>query len=210
MKRIIYILCIILGMLIFVFVPFPASDLHVKLIFEDTQIQDGVLYFETDVEPGFSQDKYIIIPNENGAVDFLLDSSLADHITGLRIDMPNIDQIICVKNISIHSGGVIKKEYNPCDFFAEENISYTNHISDISLVTSRNRVYMKSSNDDPYLVLSNEFVRDINKYFSHYRLTRFFVFVFVLGSFLSWEKGSFSTNKDYLKKEEGDDDQSKC
>lgn len=204
MKKIRYTLGIIIGVLIFAFFPFPASDLHVKLFLEDSQVGDCALYFETDTEPGFSQDKCIIVPIKNGTVDFRLDSSLADHVTGIRIDIPNFDQTICVTNVSIHSAGVIQNEYNPCEFFSEENISFTNGISDINLVTSRKQVYITSSNEDPYFVLSNELVNEINKYFSHYTLTRLFVFVFLLGSFYSWKKGAFSIRRIFLNKEEAD------
>ena len=87
-------------------------------------------------------------------VSFLLDGSLEGHLTGLRLDFPHSEQLIGIKTVTVSSAGVIQKEYNPCHFFAPENITL-NHNADVTLVLPRNRVYVSAGADDPFLILSD-------------------------------------------------------
>ena len=72
---------------------------------------------------------------------------------------------------------MIQKEYNPCHFFAPENIAL-NHNADVTLVLPRNRVYVSTGADDPFLILSDALVARIDSCYSHQVLSRLCVCLF--------------------------------
>lgn len=184
-KKIIWCLAVLLAA-VFVWMPFPASDLYVRIYFDEIAGDSCSLYYGTDVQGSFVSEQCIHseIDHDANMAEFRLDSSLYNHLTGLRLDLPKqLEQLLCIKNISVSSGGVIRKEYNPCTFFAPENLSYTNETT-ISLVSIRDRVYIQTGGNDPYLILSQGLTADIHGLYSRRRLSRLFLCLFVAGSYL--------------------------
>ena len=172
-------LILLLIAVIFVCFPHPASDLHLRITFEEFEGDGCSLYYTTDTDGNFSQEKCIssTFDPDTMQVSFLLDASLEGHLTGLRLDFPHSEQLIGIKTVTVSSAGVIQKEYNPCHFFTPENIAL-NHNADVTLVLPRNRVYVSTGADDPYLILSDALVAQINACYSHQVLSRLCVCLF--------------------------------
>ena len=179
--------------LLFILMPLPASDLIIRIYFEDIAGDSCSVFYSNDADKIFSSEQCISsgIDYEQKSVEFRLDGALEDQITALRLDWPHLtEQTICVKNISISSGGVIQKEYNPCYFFANENISGA-HETDVSLVQPRNRAYLVTGEDDPYQVLSDRLVEEIMGYYSHRTVSRIGLCLFIACSFFLARKKLF-------------------
>ncbi len=170
----------------FVLMPFPASDLYIRLYFRDIQDSKCSLYYSTDSAEGFSAQR--LVPAEIDYADkhvtFRLDSSLAGHITGLRLDFPSLEQVICVENVTVSSAGVIKRQFDPCRFFLEDHIASSNDVSSVSLVTSRDIAYVATIPDDPYIVFSSGLCQQITDCYSRFRLTRLLVCLFPAACYL--------------------------
>lgn len=171
---------------IFVSIPFPASALYIRFYFDDIRDAKYALYYSTDSAEGFSSER--LIPAEIDYSDmhitFRLDSSLAGHVTGLRLDFPNMEQVVCIKNVTVSSAGVVKRQYDPCYFFQEGNIALSNDIEDIIPVTSRDFTYVAAKPDDPYLIFSSGLCQQITDCYSHFRLTRLLVCLFPAACYL--------------------------
>lgn len=185
MKKKIVSACIIfLLMAVFVLIPAPASNLYIRIYFDEIQGDGCALYYMVDGADTFSQEQCIsaAIDDEKKMVEFVLDPSLEGRVTGMRLDFPDMPQFLCVKTITVSNAGVIKREYNPCDFFAPENILYSNDIDAISLVTARARTYINAAFDDPFLILSGGLCQQLMDCYSHFRLTKLAVCVFILAS----------------------------
>lgn len=191
-KKILFACIIFLLMAAFVLMPATASNLCIRIYFDEIQGENCALYYEVDCG-GFSQEHCIIsaIDYDRKMVKFVLEPSLDGHITGLRLDFPDEQQLLCIKTITISSAGVIKREYNPCDFFAQENIIYSNGIDEISLATAQARTYVKTLSDDPHMVLSGELSQQLAGCYSHFRLTKLAVCVFLLASLFLAKKKIF-------------------
>lgn len=176
-----------------VLLPPRSADIHLILSFDKIESGECTLYYETADCPGYSQERCITTPiTEDQTVDFFIDAALVRQITGLRIDMQNTEQLICLKNISVRSAGMIQKNFNPCFFMASENIAARNAISEISLVTTQKRAFLRCSADDPYWILSSELVQDIQAGQSHYLKTRFGLLLFLFFCWLFRQKKVFS------------------
>lgn len=187
MKKKILLACIVfLLMAVFVLIPAPASQLYIRIYFDEIQGESCALYYAVDGMNTFSQEQCLssAIDPEKQMAEFVLDPSLEGHITGLRLDFPDTSQLLCVKTITVSNAGVIKREYDPCDFFGGENILYSNDIDAMSLVAVRARAYFRTLSGDPYLILSNGLCQQIMGCYSHYRLTRLAVCVFLSAVFL--------------------------
>ena len=128
---------------------------------------------------------------EKGIVTFRLDSSLQGHLTGLRIDLPNTEQVVGIKDVTVSSAGVVKHRYHPCVFLAPENLKAQNGIRTISLVNARAKAYVGTTSEDPYLILSDPLTAQIAGMFSHYLLTRLLVCLFLIACFASYRKSLF-------------------
>ncbi len=191
------ILLIVLGVILLVMLPVPAADVYVRIHFQEIAGNACALYYTTKSEPGFTQDNCILseIDAEKNQVTFLLDGMLADQLTGFRLDFPNNEDLICISSVTVSSAGVVQKQYDPCDFFAEENIVVKNGIEAISLVKIRNRAYIKTNANDPFVILSDALVSQINDSYSHYRLSRLLVCVFAVGCYFMAKTKVFSSKK---------------
>lgn len=177
----------------FVLLPTPTASLSLRFYFEEIEGSECSLYYTTDTSNMFSDEKQYraeIDPEKNMAA-FRLDPSLNGYLTGLRLDFPSESQLCCVKNVTVSSGGVIKRRYDPCEFFAEENIIDTHGIDEITRVPSRSFTYFSVTSDDPYIVLSEGLSRQVMDCYSHYRLTRLCICLFLLACFLIGKKKIF-------------------
>ena len=186
---------ILLGMIIFLLVPLPASDLILRITWAESdpiEPHNFFLYYATDGQ-AWSDDQKILgsIDEERCTVSFQVDSSLEGHLTGLRIDFPDQQQLVSVKNITVSSAGFPKKQYNPCFLFNEENQKEQNGLYAVDLVHIRARAYIGTTPEDPYIVFSDALTQQIAGMFSHYRMTRFFICLFVLACCLSYQKKLF-------------------
>lgn len=179
--------------LLFILMPLPASDLIIRIYFDDITGHSCALYYSTDAEKNLLPEQYITseIDYAQMRVEFRLDGSLENQLTSLRLDWPHLtEQLICVKNISISSGGVIRKEYNPCYFFADGNIS-SSHETYVTLVHPRNRAYLMTGTDDPYQILSDTLVDEIKGYYNHRILSRICLCLFIAGCWFFGKKKLF-------------------
>lgn len=185
-KKILFACIAFLLMAAFVLIPVPASNLYIRIYFDEIQGDNCALYYALDGMNTFSQEQCInsAIDHEKKMVEFVLEPSLEGRITGLRLDFPDTSQLVCVKTITVSNAGVIKREYDPCDFFGGENIPYSNSIDAMSLVDVRARAYFQTLSGDPYLILSGGLCRQIMDCFSHFRLTRLAICVFLAASFI--------------------------
>ena len=184
----------ILLALLFILMPFPASDLIIRIYFDDIAGDSCALYYSTDSEKSFSAEQCIHseIDYTQKSVEFRLDGALEKKLTALRLDWPHLtEQVICVKNIAISSGGVIQKEYNPCYFFADENIALA-HETSVTLVLPRNRAYLVAGVDDPYQILSDMLAEEIKSFYSHRIISRICLCLFIAGCFFFARKKLFT------------------
>lgn len=189
------LILILLGTIIFQLIPLPASDLILRITLEDSfpiESHDFFLYYATYGQIWTEEQKILgSLDAERDIISFQVDSSLEGRLTGLRIDFPSQQQVMCVKNITISSAGFPKKQYNPCVFFDEANRKAQNGLYAVDLVPTRARAYIGTTPEDPYIVLSDVLTQQIARLFSHYRMTRFFICLFVLACCLSYRKKLF-------------------
>lgn len=192
-KKILFACIIFLLMAAFVLIPVPASKLYIRIYFDEIKGDNCALYYAVDGTNTFSQEQCIgcAIDYEKQMVEFALEPSLEGRITGLRLDFPDMPQLLCIKTITVSNAGVIKREYDPCDFLAEENILFSNDIDAMSLVTVRARAYIRTLSGDPYLILSNGFCQQIMDCYSHFTLTKLVICVFLSVSFFLAKKNVF-------------------
>lgn len=183
----------ILLSLLFVFLPSSASDLIIRVYFDEIAGNSCALYYTTDEDPAFSDAQCIVadIDYAQKKVEFRLKGDLEGHLDSLRLDFPHLtEQLVCVKNITLSSAGVIQKQYDPCHFFAGENIASAHEVS-VTYIYPRNRAYLSAGADDPYIVLSPEFTRQIGNHYSHQIISRLTLCLFLFGTYLLARKKLF-------------------
>ena len=195
----------VLSAIIFILFPYPNADLYLRIHFlnpdvaSNDKIPSGTcaLYYTSDIPNAFSQEHVIQseIDTELNCVTFILDSSLANKLNGLRIDFPSSGNLLCINNVTLSSAGIIQKQFNPCHFFAKENLIQKNDIPAMSLATARNHVYVQTGILDPYVILSDSLVSQINKGYSSYRLTRLGICIFIFAVYFMAKKNIFSKNQ---------------
>ncbi len=192
-KFLIWGLAILLS-LIFIFLPFPASDLIIRVYFDEIAGDSCVLYYTTNENHSFSEEQSVSsdIDYAQKKVEFRLNGNLEGHLANLRLDFPHLtEQLICIKSVTLSSAGVIHKEYNPCSFFAEENIASTQETS-ITLVHPRNRAYLSTGSNDPYILLAPGLIRQIEDSYSHQTISRLALCLFLFGSYVFARKRLFT------------------
>lgn len=191
-KKLLYLIPLVI-MILFILIPSRTSNLYLRIYFDDITGKFCTLYYSTDTVNVFclEQHQSSDIDYDRMMVEFCLDPSLAGHITGLRLDFPNAEQLLCVNNITVSGGGVIRRQYNPCDFFGDDSIALSHNVASISLVPSRARAYISTSPEETYIILSDELCRQITSGYSHYRLTKAAVCAFLLVCFFLARKKIF-------------------
>lgn len=182
-------------MLVFIFMPSPASGLTIRLYFDEFQGDSLVMYYTTDENPHMGMGQIIagtVDPGNKLAV-IRLSPELADHIDRIRLDFPEIEQTLSIRNISVSSAGVIQHNYSPCDFFSEINIADKNDIPQISLVEGKKTAYIRTNGADPYILLTGGLVRDMLRYRSSYRWTRLAACILIVFGYVSYRIWPFGT-----------------
>lgn len=177
----------------FILMPFPSADINIRLHFMDSAEGTYALYYSTQTS-GFSQEQCIIaeVDSDSNQVTFHLDSSLENQLTGLRLDFPAGDNLICISNVTVSSAGIVQKQFNPCDFFATANLTHINDIEPISIATAQNRAYVPTAGSDPYVILAQNLLEEIRDGYSHLRLTRLGICLFAAACYFMYKKNLFS------------------
>ncbi len=187
-------------MLAFIIMPFPASGLTIRLYFGDFTGDSLQMYYTTDTNPlmGPEQICTAAYDAENKLAVIKLSPELADHITQIRFDFPETNQVLSVTNISFSSAGIIQRHCDPCDFFEEDNIIFKNSIPQIDLVESRKTAYIQTSGPDPYLVFSHGLLADMLQYRSSFRKSRAAACILLVLGYVSYHIGLFGSKEDSL------------
>lgn len=170
-------------MAVFIMIPSRASSIRIRIHFAAVGGDSCALFYSTDTHNTFSSEQALFsaIDPQTLQAEFTLDPSCKNHITGLRLDFPDTEQLLCIKSITVSSAGVVKRQYNPCDFFTADNLACVNDIATINLAAAQARAYLYTLESDPYVILSDELCRQIAGCYSHFRLTKLAVCLFILG-----------------------------
>lgn len=167
----------------FIFYPFMCTDLHLKIYFaQDSAYTECSLYYATTDAPDMSDDKLLYADMTSGKADLVLPRELCGNLTGLRLDLKEADNLICINRIELCSGGFVRKTFDASQFFAEANIAATNDI--LSLQNADIITYIGTSGNDPYILFGSEIVKQCNDAYSHYTGTKAFLCLFILTAFL--------------------------
>lgn len=173
-------------MILFVLMPVSASGLCFRLYLKEVTEPSCYLYYTTAEHPDYSEEQRVngIYDEEKREVTFRLDGELAGKLTNLRLDFANCEQLIGIDGVSVSSAGVVKKQYQPAAFFENARLVLQNDIREIDLIPAGNMAYLLTGTEDPFLVFSDRVVKEFNGYFSHYRVSRALVCVFLVGVWL--------------------------
>ncbi len=176
---------------VYIFFPRPASDLIIEITFQEISGDSLRLYYTTDTQPAYSDEQSIVcsIDYDTMKVSFRLDGSLEGHLTGLRLDFPVEEQLLSIRYVTISSGGVIQKDYNPCIFFDE--VVAANDLK-MSLSDATNMVHVLTGSSDPYMVFSDSLVEQISGYYSHQIVSRLLVCMFIAACFMIGRRRIFA------------------
>lgn len=176
----------ILLAILFCFLPTRTGDVILRLHFwevhESVQKDGCVLFYTTKDNDTFTAENCVegYLNETEHRVEFRLDSSLKGQITGIRIDLPAAEQTLVVDDVSVLSGGVVKKNYNPVDFFADEMIKAQNDITAIERIDFQSRAYLVTTGADPYIVLMDGLAEEIASQYTNYTGTRICLAVFLM------------------------------
>ena len=188
-------LAVVILMLVFILMPIPASGLTIRLYFDEFQGDSLVMYYTTDENPQMGSEQIIAVTVDaaNKLAVIKLSPELADHIDRIRLDFPELEQTLSIRNISVSSAGVIQHNYSPCDFFSETNIADKNDIPQISLVEVKKTAYIRTNESDPYVLLTSGLVRDMLQYRSSYQWTRFAACILLVFGYVLYRIRPFGT-----------------
>lgn len=178
-----------------IIIPLPAGDMTIRLQLTEMVGNDYALHY-SNTDSFFTPSKSIAgeIDYEKNQVIFHLDNSL-EGLTALRLDFPHTDTLISVEKITVSSAGIIQKQFNPSLFFAPGNLIETHDLEAISQATAQDKAYLATSDWDPYVVLSEKLVKQIDSGFSHFHLSRLAICLFIAAC-------TYFTKKDYFTNKE--------
>ena len=195
MKKKLVMISAVLLMIAYILIPYPTSDLHVKINFSDVSGTSCTLYYATVESGGFVGEQMITSNIINNQADFKLDASVIAHLTQLRFDWPNEEQMLCIDNVTVSSAGVNKKCFSKERFFTSDTIQETNDIQGI--FNEYNGTYISTDATDPYCVMTPEFSSQIQKLNSHYRLSKALFCLLIMCAYFSWKSNLFSDNTNH-------------
>lgn len=189
-----YFVALIL-MILFILIPWPAADLFLRIHLDEAEginPNDFYLYYGT-TEAGFSSEQLIqgTYDAQTGIITYRLSASLEGKLTDLRVDFPSVEQLLKIKSVTVSSGGLAKKAYNPCYFFADANLADVHGIEAVNVVPTRAVAYVSTHTDDPYIVLSGALSKEVANHFSHYFITRILLCVFACACVFSAKRKLF-------------------
>lgn len=193
-KKITIISFLAVASLLFVFFPWSVSDLKLRIHFQELNGDNFQLFYSTHSNNVFCQEQSILaeVDKEKKQVNFSLSSTLCQQLMGLRIDFPVAQDLFGIKSITVSSAGVVQEEYNPVLFFAESNVVGSNGL-EISVVPTRNVVYISTTENDPYIVLSNSLAQQISDNYSSFFETKLCIVLFFWGCYFLMKKNIFGT-----------------
>ena len=192
-KKILLVILAVFAIL-FVFLPFSGTDVFLRITLDENYpVNPDTFFLYYNNGSGYSNDCVITATYnaEKGIVTFRIPDELGGRVSGLRIDFPNTEQVIGVKDVTLSSAGIIQKRYHPCFFFAPENVEAQNGLTAIDQVQVRARTYIGATSDDPYVVLAGPLSAEILHSASDYRLTRFLIVLFIAGCMITYHKKLF-------------------
>lgn len=165
---------IISAFLVLLFIAFPMKKTGFHLNIRGTDFAEGdyYLYYTTVDNPKWSGDKCLYGIHTDNSVDFAFDNSLSGKIQEIRIDFPEVDNLYKITAIEVSSGGIIKKNYNPCNIISTEAIPASHSIGGISALALSQTTFIRTQGSDPYIVLSLRNSQDIASHYSRFRLSR--------------------------------------
>lgn len=200
-KKFLYFIPAVLAAVLFVLLPLPDSNLYLCVEFDETcaNIKNCRLYYTTAASSEYYSLPCLAEENNSSGTPlqarFRIEPSvLSEQITSLRLDLPDLEQIVCVKSVSVSSAGVIKREFDPCYFFSDANIALTNSITQRSLLPFRRIAYIATEAADPYLVFSDTLIREITDCSGSYVWTRLLICLFLAILFFSNRKKIFTAD----------------
>ena len=184
-------LIILLLIILVIIIPQPSADIYIRLHFSEIAGDKLQLFYSTDTSDFFSQEQSItsVVDKEKKQVTFRLDGELYKHITGLRLDFP-LQDVLKVSSITVSSGGVVKKQYDPIHFFAPASITVTNDV-ELILIESRRITAVSTGEVDPFVDLSGPLTADICHSFSHFWITKIVICLFILLCYVLSQKRIF-------------------
>lgn len=170
-------------LLLFIAVPLPASGVKLRMTFTEPLEDPVKLYYATNDNPTFSEEQSLVAEYNEAQkrATFSLDSNLVKSINCLRFDLPEKELVISIKDVSVSSAGLIKRHFNPCDFFADDNIDFENDFIERSTSPALGMASFHTGEKDPYVVFSNPLLNQILKQKSRYYGTRILIVLFLLG-----------------------------
>ena len=121
MKKKITIALIAVILILFCAIPVNTAELVLKFHYSEIdETEPFFLMYTTKDDPEFTMDKRVEarVSEELHTVLFVVPAELKGKLGILRIDFPESTQSIAIDNVSVFSGGVVKKQYDPDVFFA--------------------------------------------------------------------------------------------
>ncbi|MCQ2519475.1 MAG: hypothetical protein MJ107_02970 [Lachnospiraceae bacterium] len=193
-----YAISILISVLALLFIFFPVNPSGVVLRINYEEIAPGtcMLFYTTTDSEGYNNDQCIqsYMEEADSEAVFYIKSSLKGKITGLRLDFPHAAQVVKIKSVSLCSAGWIQKEINPCHFFKENELLFTNDIAKIENFDKKKVTHITTTLVDPYIGLSENDIRLVESNFSQRRFTRFLIAFIVVGSIFLAKRKMFSDN----------------
>ncbi len=193
-KKILYAVIAIL-LIAFCVIPFHSSNCILRLHYSDIdETEPFVLFYATNEDNELGGDKTIeaFVNPELHTIEFVIPDELHNDITMLRLDFPPTDQTIAFDSAFVIAASVTRKTYLAERFFAPECIMGTNGIDAIQSPQSEVDTYIVTSGGDPYIVLSDEIVKTVNKSFSSYFFTKLILSLFIGGVIFLYDRGKKS------------------
>lgn len=177
-------------MILYIVIPFSTSDLHIKINFAEVSGDKCNLYYATTESGGFLGTQLLTADIVDGQADFVLDAALCGKLTQLRFDWPNEVQTLCVKDVTVSSAGLNKKIYSKERFFSDATIENVNDVTGV--YNELSGTYILTEASDPYCIMTPEFSGEIQKLYSHYRVSKA-VWCLILGLAIMFRRrGPFS------------------
>ena len=194
MKRLIWSVVAIAAAIAFILIPIKPADLLLRFDMKGSEVESTYLYYSTTETDYFNEEMCLRIQktSKEGVWEFRIPGSVARNIKNFRLDFAGINKSYLISGISASSGGLTVKYFNPCVFFAPGNAVFYNDLTFDSYDSSQ-VIAVYADKADPYFIFSDELGTSLRKCTSDYRLTRFFMVLFVAGAYLIYRKNPFKS-----------------
>lgn len=197
MKKYIMQFILIAFTIIILLIPVGTSNLVINLYLDEFVDSTCIIYYGKNTNPGFCDEQVLVgvySPAKN-CVSVTIPGDVAANVTTLRMDFAEIEQLLSIREVTLTSAGITQKTYNPCDFFADSNIAVSNGINGKSLIDIRNMTYFSTSENDPYIIFTDAFCKEIVSHTSSFLLTKIFICCFIWVTYLLYKLNSRKNSK---------------